>query len=212
MSLTLSEILFKDYRKRVLALLMLNPDKHYHVREIARLTGTEAGTLHKELARLAEAGILKKEKIGNQVQYSADRQCPISKELSSILRKTSGPDGLRVGARAPLKNNIDDVMILGGEITISRRALKALLKKHHINRLSLFGSAARGELTPESDIDLLVEFEEGKSPSLGGMVTVSDAFSKLFNGRKVDIATPAIFKNPYRRREIEKEMELLYAA
>jgi len=76
----------------------------------------------------------------------------------------------------------------------------------------LSGSAARGEITPDSYIDLLVEFEGGKSPSLGGMVKISDAFSKLFNGRKVDIATPSILNNPYRRREIEKDMELLYAA
>ena len=212
MSSTLSEMLFKDYRKRVLALLLLNPEKHYHVREIARMTGTVAGTLHKELARLAEAGILTKEKIGNQVQYSADRQCPIFKELSSILRKTSGPVGVRAEVRAPLKDNIDDVMLLGGEIPVSRSALKVLINELHINRLTLFGSAARGEITPESDIDLLVEFEEGKSPSLGGMVTIRDAFSKLFNGRRVDIATPSILNNPYRRREIEKDMELLYAA
>ncbi|MCH8847341.1 MAG: nucleotidyltransferase domain-containing protein, partial [Proteobacteria bacterium] len=43
MSSKLAEILFKDYRRRVLALLLLNPDKRYHVREIARLTGTVAG-------------------------------------------------------------------------------------------------------------------------------------------------------------------------
>jgi predicted transcriptional regulator len=47
--------------------LLLHADKRYHVREIARLTGTVAGTLHKELARLADAGLLMKETVGNQV-------------------------------------------------------------------------------------------------------------------------------------------------
>ena len=44
----LAEILFKDYWRRELGLLLLHPDKSYHVREIARLTGTVAGTLHKD--------------------------------------------------------------------------------------------------------------------------------------------------------------------
>ena len=55
MASKLAELLFKDYRRRVLGLLLMHTDKRYHVREIARLTGTVAGTLHKELARLADA-------------------------------------------------------------------------------------------------------------------------------------------------------------
>ena len=60
------------------------------MREIARLTGTVAGTLHKELARLAEAGILIKSVSGNQVRYGANREGLIFEELAAILRKTSG--------------------------------------------------------------------------------------------------------------------------
>lgn len=90
--------------------------------------------------------------------------------------------------------------------------LKELCRQYHIHRLVLFGSAARGELKADSDIDLLVEFENGKAPSLGGMVEIQDAFVNLFDGRKVDLATPTILNNPYRRREIEKDMEELYAA
>ena len=106
----------------------------------------------------------------------------------------------------------DDVLQIKGVTPISRSALSALIKRYHIKRLALFGSAARGELAPASDIDLLVEFEDGKAPSLGGLVALNDAFSPLFDGRKVDIATPAILNNPYRRREIEKDMQVLYAA
>jgi len=51
MSSNLAELLFKVYRRRILELLLLHPGQQYHVREIARLTGTVAGTLHKELAR-----------------------------------------------------------------------------------------------------------------------------------------------------------------
>ena len=76
----------------------------------------------------------------------------------------------------------------------------------------LFGSAVRGNLKPDRDIDLLVEFENGGAPSLGGMVEIQEVFSELFGGRKVDVATPSILNNPYRKRAIEKDMEELYAA
>lgn len=108
--------------------------------------------------------------------------------------------------------SIGDTVLIGQDIHISVDALTQLTNRYHICRVTLFGSAARGELRPESDIDLLVEFEPGKAPSLGGMIDIQDAFSALFNGRKVDLATPAILNNPYRRRAIEKDMEVLYAA
>lgn len=98
-----------------------------------------------------------------------------------------------------------------GVLDYSQEDLLQLVKRYHIRHLSLFGSAARGELGPDSDIDLLVEFEEGKEPSLGGMVEIQDAFEALF-GRQVDVATPTILNNPYRRRAIEKDMKELYAA
>lgn len=105
-----------------------------------------------------------------------------------------------------------DKLMIGGEVVVSRAALQELAQRYNIRRLVLFGSAARGELQPDSDIDLLIEFKKGKSPSLGGMVKIQEAFAALFGGRKVDVATPAILNNPYRRREIEKDMEELYAA
>ncbi len=105
-----------------------------------------------------------------------------------------------------------DRLVIGGTIEVSRAALRELAQRYHIRRLVLFGSAARGELRPDSDIDLLVEFETGKAPSLGGMVEIQEAFAALFGGRKVDMATPSVLNNPYRRRAIEKDMEELYAA
>lgn len=130
MSSKLAEILFKDYRKRVLALLLLNPDKRYHVREIARITGTIAGTLNKELVRLADAGILTKVNIGNQVQYSADKNCPVYEELASILRKTAGLVEVLANALVSLEENIDIALV--------------------------FGSMASDKATSASDVDLLV--------------------------------------------------------
>src|SRR5690606_34594426 len=82
--------LFSDYRRRVLGLLLLHPEQRYHLREIARLTGTVPGTLTRELAKLTEAGLLVRESVGRQTFYRANRQSPIFEELASIIRKTSG--------------------------------------------------------------------------------------------------------------------------
>ncbi len=102
-----------------------------------------------------------------------------------------------------------EMIVIGEGIEVPRAALQALARKYHIRRLSLFGSAARGELRPDSDIDLLVEFEEGKGPSLWGMVEVQEQFSRLFGGRPVDLVTPVILENPFRRRTIEPDLKVL---
>lgn len=127
------------------------------------------------------------------------------KELKKRLSAKAGNGDMAVTGNR-------DRLVIGGVLEVSRAALRKLARHYHIRRLVLFGSAARGELRPDSDIDLLVEFENSASPSLGGMVEIQDAFVKLFGGRKVDMATPAILNNPYRKRAIEKDMEELYAA
>jgi len=129
-SFQLAALLFKEYRRRVLGLLLLHPEETYHVREIARLTGTVAGTLHKELARLAEAGILAKSVSGNQVRYGANREGLIFEELAAILRKTSGVVDVLADALAPLADDIQLAFV--------------------------FGSMASGKQTAGSDIDILV--------------------------------------------------------
>ena len=127
------------------------------------------------------------------------------KELKKRLSAKAGNEDIAV-------TDDRDRLVIGGVLEVSRAALRKLAQRYHIRRLVLFGSAARGELRPNSDIDLLVEFENSASPSLGGMVEIQDAFVKLFGGRKVDVATPSILNNPYRKRAIEKDMEELYAA
>ena len=131
---------------------------------------------------------------------------------------------IRPGNRQPLRDTLadsrglyhgtdhEDISLPGGLSPIPRMVLAELARRYHIKRMSLFGSAARGEMTASSDIDLLVEFEQGNAPSLGGITALKNVFGSLFEGRKVDIVTSAILNNPYRRREIERDMELLYAA
>jgi len=86
----LMDLLFGTYRQRILGVLLLHPESSYHVRELALMTQTSAGTLHKELARLAETGLLLREKQGNQIHYQANRLCPVYGELASLFRKTTG--------------------------------------------------------------------------------------------------------------------------
>lgn len=129
----LTDLLLGDYRKKLLSQLLLHPDADYHVRELARLTGTSPGSLHKELARLAAAGLLLRKEQGNQVRYQANRQCPVFPELASLLRKTTGAAELLAQALAPLQPAL------------------ALI----------FGSVARGTETAASDVDVLVVTELG---------------------------------------------------
>lgn len=126
----LSDVLFSEYRKRILGMLLLHPEQGYHVRELARLTNTSAGTLHKELSKLSDAGILQTKKVGNQQHYSANVQCPIFEELASIFRKTSGLADVIADALSSVKSQIKLAMV--------------------------FGSVARGEAQANSDIDLMV--------------------------------------------------------
>ena len=126
----LSETLFSDYRRRVLALLLLRPDENCHVREISRLTGVPAGSLHRELKLLADAGLLTRHTVGNQVRYQANRDCPIFNELAGIFRKTSGlADVIRM-ALIPLSNNVKAAFV--------------------------FGSVAKGEEHAASDVDVCI--------------------------------------------------------
>ena len=177
MASQLAELLFKDYRRRVLELLLIHPEQRYHVREIARLTGTVAGTLHRELSRLAEAGLLKKESVGNQMFYQADRDCPIFEELSHILEKLTG---ITREDRRPETAKMNDL------VEKYRRQILALARANGVRNVRVFGSMARNEAGPESDLDLLVDIEKGKSGLvLGGFL--SDV-SELVH-RKVDVVT-----------------------
>jgi len=127
---SLASILLPGYRRRVLGVLLLQPDTALHGREIARRTGLPPGTMTRELNRLAEVGLLNREKRGNQVLYSANRASPVFEELASILRKTSGLADVVAEALAPLTDRVTIALI--------------------------FGSIARGTEKAGSDIDLLV--------------------------------------------------------
>jgi predicted nucleotidyltransferase len=130
MQQSLASVLFPEYRRRVLGLLLLRPEAALHGREISRRTGLPAGTITRELTKLAEVGLLKREKRGNQQVYSADTDSPVFAELASILRKTSG---------------LADVLLQALEPVVP--ALRFAF---------VFGSMAEGRAGAGSDIDLML--------------------------------------------------------
>ena len=88
--------------------------------------------------------------------------------------------------------------------------LAEFCRRNHIRRLSLFGSAVSGDLGPESDIDLLVEFEEGQTPGLFSIVRMEMELTETL-GRKVDLRTPNDLSR-YFRDEVIRTAKLEYQA
>jgi len=95
-------------------------------------------------------------------------------------------------------------------IELPRDKIAAFCKKKRIRRLSLFGSALRGELRKDSDIDLLVEFQAGEAPSLLDLARMERELSTILNGRKVDLRTPNELSR-YFRDEVLSTASVQYA-
>ena len=131
----LMDLLFPGARQKVLAQLLLVPEADLHLRELARLTGSHAGTLARELDKLTEAGLLLRSEHGNQVRYRANRGHPLYDDLAAMFRKTHGAAAVLREVLAPLAGKIRVALV--------------------------FGSTARGAQSAGSDIDLLVVGEVG---------------------------------------------------
>jgi uncharacterized protein len=86
-----------------------------------------------------------------------------------------------------------------------------LCRRHHIRRLSLFGSMVKGTNRPDSDVDLLVEFFPGKAPGLLGLAGIEIELSRLLGGRHVDLRTPLDLSKHF-RDEVLRTAEVQYAA
>jgi uncharacterized protein len=92
---------------------------------------------------------------------------------------------------------------------VPTRLVEDFCRRHQIKKLAVFGSALRDDFRPESDLDILVEFQPGKVPGLA-FFALQDELSKIF-GRTVDLNTPNCLSPEFRSRVIA-EAETLYAA
>ena len=95
------------------------------------------------------------------------------------------------------------------KIKIDQTQIKDFCRRNHIRKLAFFGSVLRDDFRPESDVDILVEFEEGHVPGLS-FFALQDELTGLM-GRKVDLHTPG-FLSRYFREEVLAQAQVQYAA
>jgi len=126
---SLAEALFPRTRRSVLQQLTETPDG-LHLRELERTTGVNSRHLQRELHALRDAGLLKARKVGNQIIYRLDPDCPIYNEIRAIVRKTLGLAAVLVEMLDPVASKIELAYV--------------------------YGSLAQGQERPDSDIDLML--------------------------------------------------------
>jgi predicted nucleotidyltransferase len=95
-------------------------------------------------------------------------------------------------------------------LKIEPATLAQFCRTHRIGRLALFGSQLKGTARPESDIDLLVEFESNATPGLLGIAAMEMELTELLGGRKVDLRTAEDLSR-YFRDEVVRTAEVQYA-
>jgi len=95
-------------------------------------------------------------------------------------------------------------------LKIDKATLARFCTRHHILRLSLFGSQLSGKARPDSDVDLLVEFEPGQEPGLLALAGMEAELSALLGGRPVDLRTERDLSR-YFRDEVIRTAEVQYA-
>lgn len=127
---SLADALFSGTQQRVLGLIFGQPERSFYATELIGLTGAGSGAVQRELARLAQSGLVTVRPLGNQKHYQANPDTPIYAELCGIAQKT-------VGLAEPL-----------------REALAPLAKK--IAAAFVYGSVAKRQDTAASDIDLML--------------------------------------------------------
>jgi uncharacterized protein len=127
---SISGALFGKVRSSLLALLFCRSDEAFYFREILRLTGLGQGALQRELAHLAESGLVIRSKRGNQVYYQANKNSAVFDEIRFLMIKTAG---------------VAEVV---------QRALKPV--RGQVRAAFIYGSMAKGTEKVGSDIDIVI--------------------------------------------------------
>ena len=126
----IGSVLFGRARRLLLGWLRGHPDEEFFLRQLVRQTGLSPGSVQRELSALVGAGLVSRRVAGRQVYFRADTSSPVFPELRSLFAKTAGLADVLRAALEPLRERIRIAVV--------------------------FGSAARGELRNDSDIDLMV--------------------------------------------------------
>lgn len=164
--ISLADALFSTIQQRVLAYLFGQPERSFFATELIKLAGGGSGAVQRELARLADSGLVTVTRVGTQKHYQANPKSPIFAELCAIAQKT-------VGLAEPLRD-----------------ALAPLAKR--ITAAFVFGSVAKRSDTAASDIDVLVLSDSVDYPDV--FAALQSAEAKL--GRTVNptVFTPASWR------------------
>ena len=100
---------------------------------------------------------------------------------------------------------------MASRLPIEAARIEGFCVRHRIRRLSLFGSVLKGTARPDSDIDLLVEFETDARPTLLDLAAMEEELSGLLGGRRVDLRTAGELSR-YFRDEVLRQAEVQYVA
>lgn len=155
---------------------LFRSDKPLSSAEIARTTGKPASSVSRAVRALTQAGFLTTQRVGRRSLISFDESSSVVPGMRMIL-SASAPRGFRPRSR------------LGWVVASHRKALVALAEEHGLLRPRLFGSVARGEDGPDSDVDILVDVARGRG--LGDLAAFASAATDLL-GATVDVADAAV--------------------
>jgi predicted nucleotidyltransferase len=101
-----------------------------------------------------------------------------------------------------------DMKVIHRDFPLRGAVLADFCQRHRVKRLSFFGSILRDDFRPDSDVDVLVEFNPGQTPSLLTLGGMQQELNSLF-GREVDLKTPG-FLSPEIRERVRREAEVAY--
>jgi predicted nucleotidyltransferase len=163
-----SRSLFGQTRSALFAILYGHAGESFYLRQLARLVGSGHGAVQRELAQLTEMGLIVRTTQGNQVLYRANARSPVFNELKSLIAKTVGVHDTLRSALATLGSKVEIAFV--------------------------YGSVARGEEQPNSDVDVMVIGEA----SFGDVVAAFSPAQKRL-GREVN---PSVFSTPEFRSKV----------
>jgi DNA-binding transcriptional ArsR family regulator len=162
---SIAAFLLGQNRSSVLSALLLHPETSLHVRELARLTGTSPGSLHRDLRALTELGLLRRKEIGQQVHYQANKESPVFTELAGLLRKTAGLVDVLRAALSPIRDEVEFAFV--------------------------YGSMASGEEHAYSDVDVMIVGAVGFGRAVQALIPVQEQLRREVNPT---VFSPSEFK------------------
>jgi len=190
----LETLLGSKLRAKLLGWLFSHPSEHYFVSQLTAMLVEDSTNVSRELARLEKNGILVSMVEGKRKYYTVNRESPLFSELMGLFTSVETGNNISIVQR-PVKHTEK----IHERVSISRRRLLAICRRNNIKRLALFGSVLSEDFKPESDIDILVEFEPGKTPGFLKLAEIENDLSVSL-GRKVNLRTHQDLSRYFRDR------------